>query len=89
MLTTSGDTFTESIKAIRHPTLVVAGELDPYCPPKASKMITNAIPNSSYLSIPDVGHCLHWEAADATNDLISQFVNDNSQANKEFNREGL
>ncbi len=56
------------------PTLVIAGETDPYCPPRASEKIAEAIPGSRLEVVPQAGHCLHWEASDATNKLMHDFL---------------
>ncbi len=74
MLRLNTEPMIEELGNIKHPTLVIAGELDPYCPPKASEMITDGIPNADMCVIPDVGHCLHWEQPDVTNNLIKDFI---------------
>ena len=63
-----------SLGAIARPTLVVAGELDPYCPPRASQMIAAAIPGAELRVIPGAGHCLHWEDSDSTNEHLHEFI---------------
>ncbi|MBT4891283.1 MAG: alpha/beta hydrolase [Rhodospirillales bacterium] len=77
MLRLNSEPMIQELGNIPHPTLVVAGELDPYCPPKASEMITEGIPNAEMCVIPDVGHCLHWEQPDVTNELIKDFIDNN------------
>ena len=74
MLRLADKPMMQELGAIDCPTLVLAGELDPYCPPKASKMIADAIPGSELTVIPGAGHCMHWEARDTTNDLILEFI---------------
>ena len=56
------------------PTAVMAGERDPYCPPKASQMIADAIPGAELTVIPGAGHCMHWESPEATNEMILRFI---------------
>lgn len=73
MLRLGDEPLTPELGAIACPTLVVAGELDPYCPPKASEMIASAIPGAKLEVLKDAGHCFHWEAADATNELLYDF----------------
>jgi len=77
MLRLNTEPMIDELGAINHPTLVVAGELDPYCPPKASEMITERIPNAEMCVIPDVGHCLHWEQPQMVNNLIKEFIENN------------
>lgn len=55
-------------------TSVLAGELDPYCPPRASEMIATAIPGAELTVVPGAGHCMHWEARDVTNKLVIDFI---------------
>lgn len=74
MLRLADEPMMQELDAIDCPTLVLAGELDPYCPPRASKMIADAIPGSELTVIPGAGHCMHWEARDTTNDLILEFI---------------
>ncbi|MCP4979329.1 MAG: alpha/beta hydrolase [Gammaproteobacteria bacterium] len=64
----------QDLDRIDCPTLVIAGETDPYCPPRASEKIAGAIPGSILEVVPKAGHCLHWEASDATNNLIHDFL---------------
>ncbi len=64
----------QDLNGIDCPTLVIAGETDPYCPPRASEKIAQAIPGSKLEIVPRAGHCLHWEACDATNRLIHDFL---------------
>lgn len=59
---------------IECPTAVVAGELDPYCPPRAAEQIAGAIAGAELTVIPNAGHCLHWEQPDFTNQLIHDFI---------------
>lgn len=74
MLGLEDEGFSEKISSIQCPALVIAGELDPYCPPKASELIAAAIPNAELKIISNVGHCLHWEANAITNGLIARFI---------------
>jgi 3-oxoadipate enol-lactonase len=74
MLRLADEPMMPELGAIDCPTLVLAGELDPYCPPRASEMIAEAIPGSELKVIPGAGHCMHWEARDITNELILEFI---------------
>ena len=73
MLGVAANPLTEQIAAIHQPTLVIAGEHDPYCPPKASAMISNAIPGAEFVVIDNVGHCMQLEASDMLNQYIADF----------------
>ncbi len=74
MLSLAADPLTEQIAAILQPTLVIAGEHDPYCPPKASAMISDAIPGAEFVVIDNVGHCMQFEASDMLNKYIGDFA---------------
>ncbi len=74
MLGIAAEPLTGQIAAIRHPTLVISGEHDPYCPPRASKMISDAIPGAKLVVVDDVGHCLQFEASDTLNQQIADFT---------------
>jgi 3-oxoadipate enol-lactonase len=74
MLNIGEKPLTSELGALRCPTSVIAGEHDPYCPPKASKMISDAIPGAVLTVIEDVGHCMQFEASDRLNDHIADFV---------------
>jgi 3-oxoadipate enol-lactonase len=78
MLGVADEPLTEQIAAIQKPTLVISGEHDPYCPPKASKMIADAIPGAEHVFIDDSGHCLQFEASDILSKHIAEFVRTNS-----------
>ncbi len=74
MLHLSENPLTAELGAIRCPTLVIAGQYDPYCPPKASEMIADAIPDAELTIFEDVGHCMQFEASDALNQHIAEFI---------------
>ncbi len=74
MLGIAESPLTAELSTLRCPTLVIAGEYDPYCPPKASKMISDAIPGAELTVIEDVGHCMQFEASDSLNNYIADFI---------------
>jgi pimeloyl-ACP methyl ester carboxylesterase len=74
MLRLADEPMMSELNAIDCSTMVLAGELDPYCPPRASEMITEAIAGAELTVIPGAGHCMHWEARNLTNDLILEFI---------------
>jgi len=78
MLGIADEPLTEQISAIQKPTLVISGEHDPYCPPKASTMIADAISDAKHVFIDDAGHCLQFEASENLNKYIEDFVRTNS-----------
>ena len=74
MLNIGDNPLTPELSALCCPTSVIAGEHDPYCQPKASKMISDAIPDAVLTVIEDVGHCMQFEASDRLNVHIADFV---------------
>jgi pimeloyl-ACP methyl ester carboxylesterase len=78
MLGISENPLTPELPAIRCPTAVIAGEHDPYCPPKASKMISDAIPGAELTIIEGVGHCMQFEASAQLNERIALFIGENA-----------
>jgi 3-oxoadipate enol-lactonase len=74
MLDIGENPLTPELNAIRCPAFIIAGEYDPYCPPKASKMIADAIPNAKLSIIENVGHCMQFEASDQLNKHITSFI---------------
>jgi len=74
MLGIGASPLTAELSTVRCPTSVIAGEYDPYCPPKASKMISDAIPGAELRVIEDVGHCMQFEASDSLNNYIADFI---------------
>jgi len=74
MLRLADEPMMPELGAINCPTCVLAGERDPYCPPRASEMIAAAIPGAQLTVVPGAGHCMHWEARDITNHLILDFI---------------
>lgn len=66
--------LTDELSNIKSPTLVITGDLDPYCPPKASGIIHNGICGSNLHILPGAGHCAHWEQADAINGIVLDFL---------------
>lgn len=74
--------LTEDLAGIKCPTLVITGERDVFCPPKASSIIQNGIPGSNLRILPGAGHCAHWEQAATFNRIALDFltrVGDDSQ----------
>jgi 3-oxoadipate enol-lactonase len=66
--------LTPALGGIRCPALVVTGERDVFCPPRASEIIAAAIPGARLAIIPRVGHCLHWEDAGGFTRLVLDFL---------------
>ena len=61
-------------RAIRTPTLVVAGEDDRCIPPKAQRKIVDIIPGSRWESIPESGHVVYLEKPDEFFGMLRRFM---------------
>lgn len=64
---------TETIRAIRAPTLVIAGAQDPATPPDHGALIAGRIPGARMLTL-DAAHLSNIEAAQAYNDAVLGFL---------------
>ncbi|MEO7392185.1 MAG: alpha/beta hydrolase [Ramlibacter sp.] len=59
---------------IRVPTLLVAGEHDRNAPPAVMKKMADAIPRSTYITMPGIGHLQNLEAPDEFDGLLLNFL---------------
>lgn len=66
--------LTQELASIRCRALVITGERDVLCPPKASEIIHGAMPNSRLRILRGVGHCLHWEDPASFNGALIDFL---------------
>ncbi|MBI4241436.1 MAG: alpha/beta fold hydrolase, partial [Candidatus Rokubacteria bacterium] len=66
--------LTQQLVGVRCPSLVITGERDFLCPPKASEIIHAKLPNSRLRIAPGVGHCLHWEDPAGFNGAVIGFL---------------
>lgn len=55
------------------PTVVMVGTADRTTPPHHSRRLAEGIPGARLVSVPDAGHLLNWEAADALIEAIESF----------------
>lgn len=66
--------LTEALGAVRAPALVITGERDVFCPPRASELIHARIAGARLEIVPALGHCLHWEDPPGFNETILDFL---------------
>jgi 3-oxoadipate enol-lactonase len=59
---------------IHVPTLLLAGEHDRNAPPAMMRKMAEAIPRSTFLEMPGVGHLLNLEAPDEFDGLVLNFL---------------
>jgi 3-oxoadipate enol-lactonase len=66
--------FTDQLKAIRCPVLIVVGEDDPGTPVAMSREIHAAIPGSELVVLPQAAHLSNIEQTDAFNRALIEFL---------------
>jgi pimeloyl-ACP methyl ester carboxylesterase len=70
----------DRVKAITAPTLVVAGEADRMTPLKYATFLAQQIPAARLHVVPEAGHMVMLEAADAVTLAILDFLRENKLA---------
>jgi len=65
---------TETLKAIRVPTLVLAGEEDQLIAPAVGERMAAAIPGARFVTIPDAGHLAPLEQPIPTSSALAEFL---------------
>ena len=73
----AGLNVTDRLSAIRRPTQVIVGALDPATPPAAARVIHQKITGSRYVEMPDVSHMLHVEEPAAFHAHVLPFLSEN------------
>jgi len=66
--------YTEELKSVRMPALVMVGDQDKQTPPGGSVIISRAIPGAELHILPGYGHGLYREAPEQTVALITGFL---------------
>ena len=61
------------MSAVRAPTLVIHGALDPL-PVETSRELVSLLPTAQHVVIPDAGHMPFWEAPDVFFPLVEKFL---------------
>jgi 3-oxoadipate enol-lactonase len=64
------------LPGIRAPTLVVSGELDSLCPPRAGEIVASAIPGARLEIVPGSGHAVAVERPSELGELLLGFLDD-------------
>jgi pimeloyl-ACP methyl ester carboxylesterase len=63
-----------ALERLAVPTLLITGESDLYTPPPVLRLFAARIPNAETLVLHDVGHSAYWEAPDAFNRAVLDFL---------------
>ncbi len=66
--------YTERLRAVRTPTLVVTGDNDDFIPASFSRKIADAVPDARYAEIPDGGHIPFVEKPAETAAVVAEFL---------------
>jgi pimeloyl-ACP methyl ester carboxylesterase len=64
----------QSLEGLRVPTLLLTGGADMYTPPAALRLFADRIPGAMSVVLPDIGHSAFWEAPEAFNRAVLEFV---------------
>lgn len=67
--------FSEAVRQISVPTLVLTGELDVLSPPFAMSALAETIPGGKFVSIPNAAHLAPMEQPEQLNIEIQRFLN--------------
>ena len=70
----SENCFEPRLKNVKAPTLILAGEHDRVVPPGNAELLAREIRGSEIKMLPGVGHFYPFEAPDATNEAIVEFL---------------
>jgi 3-oxoadipate enol-lactonase len=73
----------DQLPAIVAPTHIICGEEDLLTPPRFSREIADAIPGSLLTTMPAVGHGMFWEATDAFNAEVLNFIDNHPLSDQE------
>ncbi len=68
------DPFFASLRRVKQPALVVAGERDRLVPPRLAIRLIDNLPNAEALMLPDVGHVPQFEASQQTLETLQAFI---------------
>lgn len=64
----------DAMERLDVPVLLVTGEADLYAPPPLQVLIAAHLPNRELATLREVGHAAYWEAPDAFNALLLDFL---------------
>jgi YbgC/YbaW family acyl-CoA thioester hydrolase len=65
---------TDTLSAVRVPTLVIAGAEDQITPPGVAERLAAAIPGARFVAIPDAGHLAPLEQPIPTSSVLAEFL---------------
>ena len=68
------DVTWSAITAARVPTLLLTGEADLYAPPPLQELVSRHMPVHEIATLREVGHAPYWEAPEAFNRIVLEFL---------------
>ena len=66
--------LTPLLGQVRSPVLIVGGEHDRFCPPKAQRILREALPHARYVELRGVGHLMNAEDPDGSTRVLREFL---------------
>jgi pimeloyl-ACP methyl ester carboxylesterase len=75
IVTERPDVFFPSLRRVKHPTLVVFGEMDKLVPPRLGVRLAEHLPNAELVVLPGIGHVPQFEATEETLAILEAFLN--------------
>ncbi|MFD7130651.1 alpha/beta fold hydrolase [Streptomyces sp. NPDC059894] len=63
-----------ALRTLTVPTLLVAGEHDPGCPPAGMRHMAELVPDAAYVEIEDAGHYAFAEQPDVFHETTTAFI---------------
>ena len=64
----------ERLATMQPPVMVLSGEADLLSPPALMRLLSDHIPNSRFVPLPDAGHAGFWERPHVWNGLVLEFL---------------
>ena len=62
------------LATIKVPVMVLSGDADLLSPPALMRLLSDHIPTSRFVSLPDAGHAGFWERPHVWNGLVLEFI---------------
>ena len=64
----------QRLAAMQVPVMVLSGDADLLSPPALMRLLSDHIPTSRFVSLPDAGHAGFWERPHVWNGLVLEFI---------------
>jgi len=74
IVTERPDVFYATLRRVKHPTLVLFGELDRLVPPRLGARLAEHLPEGELVVLPEVRHVPQFEATEETLRVLGPFL---------------